>query len=165
MSVDPNAPNTDPNEKPADDKPAGTSDAPTVPADYEEIKSKLATLEAAETARQTAALSETEKIQKAADDAADRAAKLETKLVMRDVIDAFKEAKVIDPELAYFAIKGDIKIKDGEAENVKALVEKFVADKPHMVKADGVQAPQTHSSNPGAGGDKPASKNKVVGKF
>lgn len=142
-----------------------TAAKPEVPADYEDIKRKLADYETAEEARKNAALSETEKARKDADDAAARATALETKLVKRDALDALKAANVIDPDLAYLAIKEQIKVKDGEGENIKALVEQFVKDRPAMVKAATTAAPQTHSTNGGSTTTASTGRDRIPGKI
>jgi hypothetical protein len=120
-------------------------------------RTKLSAFEKAEEDRKTASLSELEKAHAAATVATEARAALEIKLARRDALQSLKNANVVDPDLAFLAIKDQIKIEDGEPMNIDDLVKEFVAARPQMVAVAAPQIPDTRSTNPPAAPNAPAS--------
>ena len=113
-------------------------------------RTKLSAYEKAEEERKQAAMTELEKAQQAATVASEARAALEAKLAKRDAISALKGANVVDPDLAFLAIKDQITMSDGEPVNIDDLVKEFVAARPQMVAAATPVVPDIRSTNPSA---------------
>jgi hypothetical protein len=112
-------------------------------------RSKLSAYEKAEEDRRAASLSELEQAQEQARKAGEILAETHSRMARRDALAALKEANVIDPDLAYMAIKDQIKIAgNGEPENLGDLVADFVKSRPAMVAQAAPVAPETKSTNP-----------------
>lgn len=111
-------------------------------------RTKLSAFEREEEERKQANLSALEKAEKAAQTALDARTALEVKLAKRDALSALKSAGVIDPDLAYLAIKDSIAMTDGEPTNVDDLVTEFIKARPQMVASVHPPAPDTKSTNP-----------------
>ena len=119
----------------------------TLRSEAASLRTKLKTFETEAEQRKTAAMSELEKAQKAAQDADARATATEQRMAKRDAIDALKAANIVDPDLAFLAIKDQMTLEDGEIKNLDALVLDFVKARPAMVKASAPTAPETKSTN------------------
>ena len=75
-----------------------------------------------------------------------------------DALDALRSANIVDPDLAYLAIKDEITMENGEPTNIGELVADFVAKRPAMVKATEPAKPTepaTKSTNPTPPGQVP----------
>jgi hypothetical protein len=117
-------------------------------AESASYRTKLSAFEREEEARKEANLSALEKAQQTAQAALDARTALEAKLAKRDALSALKTAGVIDPDLAFLAIKDGITIEDGEPTNVDTLVAEFIKARPKMVASAPATVPDTRSTNP-----------------
>lgn len=73
---------------------------------------KLKAVEDAEAARQLAALSDAEKLQKRAEQAEKQIQQYKDQIVLEKVINAAHKKGIIDPELAALAVKGNLEFGD-----------------------------------------------------
>jgi len=153
----PGAPPADPAAPPADPATPKTFDEAYVKSLREENASHRTRATAAEKRLkelEDAKLSDTEKLQKRAEEAEKSVSAAKTRIARAEVKVAAVDAKIIDPDAAYRLIKDDIEFDaDGEPKNVADLLKKLVTDKPYLV-GDGrsVEDP----SSPGAPGNRRA---------
>lgn len=128
--------------------------------DAETKRRRLDEFEKAESERQAASLSETEKLKKQAEDAKRQAeeavAKANERVIRAEVIAAASRLDFEDPEDAYALLKGKGKLADlldPDADEtrkaIKDLLEDLAKSKKHLLR--GTKAPQLGPTNPGAG--------------
>ncbi len=99
---------------------------------------KLKAVEDAEAARQLAALSDAEKLQKRAEQAEKQIQQYKDQIVLEKVINAAHKKGIIDPELAALAVKGNLEFgDDGMPSNLDKALDDLIKAKPYLVpKAD-----------------------------
>ena len=107
------------------------------------------------TAYENEKLTEQQRLQKSAQEAAERASSLEAQLKAdRMTLAIEREARklnIIDPEMAALAIQSKVSYDaEGKPENVGDLLTQLVKDKPFLVGQS--QQPQQPATPPGAGG-------------
>ena len=136
----------------------------TLRSEAASLRTKLKSFETEAETRATAAMSDLEKAQKAATDAEARATATEQRIAKRDALYALKAASIVDPDLAFLAIKDEIVMENGEPQNIALLVSEFVKTRPAMVKPAAPVAPETKSTNPTPAPSRAQSR-EFVGRF
>lgn len=115
-------------------------------------RKKAAEAEAKLKAREDADLSETQKLQKQADEANKKAEEAEQRSRQRvaraEVLTEATKAKLVDPDAAYRLIRDDIEFgDDGEPKNVATLIKQLAKDRPYLITRS------TGSADGGSGHD------------
>lgn len=101
-----------------------------------EHRRKVRELEAKLKEREDADLSETDKLKKRAEEAEARVTASQVRIAKAEVKAAAAAAKIVDPEAAYKLVRDDITFdKDGEPENVDALIADLVKKSPYLLGA------------------------------